>query len=137
MNESEVNEIVRRWAEEHGFHYKGVLRDGDVLVPSGDREVLIDHMLERVPERIWVEAKGDGSLSDALEGMARLAFAVYYGGGRGELACPSKLFKQINKHGDFLRWFGENLNIRIWDVETDKMCGNSKLSLKRPQKVAE
>lgn len=127
MNEPEVNELVRRWAKEHGFHYKGVLRDGDVQVPSGDREVLIDHMLERVPDRIWVEAKGDGGLSDALEGMARLAFAVYYGGGRGELACPSELSEQINKHDGFLKWFGENLNIKIWDVETDKTYGEKEV----------
>lgn len=121
MTEDEVNVAVRRWLEANGWHYKGILRNGQVPVPIEGAKVLIDHQGEFIsnqldsvgmcsahlssvaPSRLWVEAKGSGHpLSEYLEGFIRIAFAIYYGGGDGLLAIPHKEFDDLREIEEFL-----------------------------------
>jgi len=58
LTEDEVNIRCREQLEKRGFHYKGILNKGlgQVPVPDGERQVLIDHyrlseVLQEVPSR--------------------------------------------------------------------------------------
>ncbi len=126
MTEDQVNIACRKWLEGQGFKYKGVLNSfangkrgrnkfngddepyGQVPVPDGSergRAVLLDHqgVKDRPIELIWIEAKGsDVNFSTLLEGFIRMAYAVYYGGGKGLLAIPDKEYKEVVIRQEFL-----------------------------------
>lgn len=133
MTENEINLSVKSWLLSNGFKYKGVLNTknntgtnpvstqpiegvvpkdvgfGQVPVPDGTRNVLIDHTghKDRPVDLIWVEAKGSGvGLSALLQGFARVAYACYHGSGRGLLACPTTEFEMMFAQKDFLRAIG-------------------------------
>ena len=121
MTENEINERVRDWLTGQGFVYKGVLnmkpKDsansngyGQVAVPDGTRNVLIDHTGHKdhpIIDLIWIEAKGSGvGMSMLLQGFSRVGYAVYHGGGKGLLACPTTEFEMMLDRGDFLRAIG-------------------------------
>jgi hypothetical protein len=83
---------------------------GQVCVPDGTRSVLIDHTGHKdhpTIDLIWIEAKGsDVGMSKLLEGFSRMAYAVYHGGGRGLLACPTAEFELLFSQKLFLRAIG-------------------------------
>jgi len=120
MTENEINEKVKEWLTSQGYVYKGVLNAkpkeganpngyGQVAVPDGTRDVLIDHTghKDRPVDLIWIEAKGSGiGLSMLLQGFARVGYAVYHGGGRGLLACPATEFDTMFAQRDFLKAIG-------------------------------
>lgn len=126
MTEDEVNLKVKEWLENHSYHYKGILNKGlgQVPVPNGTRNVLIDHQGFRddIADLIWVEAKGsDLNLSALLQGFIRLNYAVYQGGGTGYLAIPHREFKLLLEQKDFLQAVAESVNgkgqIGLLDIE--------------------
>lgn len=126
MTEDEVNLEVKRWLTGHHFRYKGILNKGlgQVPVPDGTRNVLIDHQGFRddLPDLVWVEAKGsDLNLSQLLEGFIRVTYAVFEGGGRGYLATPHKEFELLVERRDFLKAIAYSVNGRgqmgLLDVE--------------------
>lgn len=123
MREFDVNKKVQRWAVANGYTYKGVLQNGEVPVPTAlGNDVKIDAQLEKAPnERIWIEGKGDVGMSALIQGLGRLAFAVYYGGGKGLLAIDQKRTERLLNYGEFLRWFGEGVKIGIFNVEDDEI----------------
>ena len=124
MTENEINTKTKEWLETKGYKYKGVLNSrpkgelnavgyGQIPVPDGAdeaRRVLIDHQgIKNHPhiDLIWVEAKGSGvGMSKLLEGFSRMAYAVYHGGGKGLLACPTDEFNMMSAQRDFLRAIG-------------------------------
>jgi hypothetical protein len=120
MTEDEVNRVVEKWLISQGYKYKGVnktrklsRRDkhsdnnvGQVPVPDGYRQVLIDHqgIMDNPIDLLWVEAKGSNTgMSQLLEGFIRMAYAVYHGGGKGILATPTIEYQQIKEQEGFLR----------------------------------
>lgn len=107
MTEDEVNLKVKEWLNNHSFKYKGILNKGlgQVPVPDGTRQVLIDHqgVKDNPVDLLWVEAKGgDCSLSELLEGFIRVGYAVWHGAGRGLLAAPAKEIRTLKKQREFL-----------------------------------
>jgi len=138
MTENDINECVRRWLTQNGYTYKGVLNArpkdkadangyGQVPVPDGTRCVLIDHTGHKdhpIVDLVWVEAKGSGvGMSMLLQGFARVAYAVYHGGGRGLLACPATEFGMMTAQGDFLRAIGiaSERSLGLLDGETGQV----------------
>jgi len=118
-----VNKKVQRWAVANGYTYKGVVQNGEVPVPTAlGNDVKIDAQLEKSPnERIWVEGKGDVGMSAMIQGLGRLAFAVYYGGGKGLLAIDHERTERLLQYKEFLEWFGEGVKIGILDIEDNKI----------------
>jgi hypothetical protein len=132
MIEDEVNSLAKEWLQSHSFHYKGILNigKGQVPVPDGTRNVLIDHQGVRddIPDLVWIEAKGsDVGVSQLLEGFIRVTYAVYMGGGTGYLAVPSREFVLMIERQDFLRAVSLSVNgkgqMGLLDVE----CKREKL----------
>ena len=127
MTENEVNEKVKRWLENHSYHYKGILNKGlgQVPVPDGTRSVLLDHqgVNDCIPDLIWVEAKGSNcNLSELFEGFIRLTYGVFMGGGRGFLAIPHREFEMLLERREFLEAVSGSTNgkgtMGLLDVET-------------------
>lgn len=115
MTEEEVNVRCREWLISKGYKYKGILNrgKGQVPVPDGTRNLLIDHqgIRDDIPDLIWVEAKGsDLNLSELLEGFIRVTYAVYQGGGRGYLATPHKEFELLLDRKEFLQAVAHSVN---------------------------
>lgn len=129
MKEEEVNERVKAWLEKQEYSYKGVLKNGDVAVPDGKRDVLIDAQGVRLIDKegkvakfdegkgykswgsindylfetIWVEGKGENAnFSELLEGFVRTLYAVWYGRGTGLLAVPSDKYELLMEEKEFL-----------------------------------
>lgn len=139
MTENEINERVKDWLVGQGFTYKGVLNGkpkedarpdgyGQVSVPDGNaRSVLIDHTGHKdypVVDLVWVEAKGSGvGLSMLLQGFVRVAYACYYGAGRGLLACPAVEFGMMFAQKDFLRAIGiaSERSLGLMDAEKEEI----------------
>lgn len=134
MKEEEVNKAVKKWLEKNGYTYKGVAKEkgkygsGDVPVPNGKRDVLIDNQGTRLVDEegnivsflderyyktdkktdklhfevIWIEGKGDDvGFSEILEGFIRVVYAVFYGGGIGLLATGRERFEKIMEEKSF------------------------------------
>jgi len=117
MEEPEVSQLTRRWLEKHLYKVKP-----EVGVSGTEREVILDYFGYREkeePEILWIECKGDVSLSQLLEGFIRTEFAVYYGGGHGILACPTKAIEKLMNHRDFLKQ-SENV-ICLLNVENPQL----------------
>lgn len=116
MTENEVNIVSKQWLENNGYKYKGILNAkpkgnydigyGQVPVPTdSNSQILIDHqgVNDKDKSIIWIEAKGsDVGMSQLLEGFIRVAYACYYGGGKGLLAIPDKEYQELIKHKGFL-----------------------------------
>jgi len=107
MTEDEVNKKCRLWLEGQGYKYKGILNTGlgQVPVPDGIRQVLIDHQghKDRPVDLCWVEAKGSGvGFSMLFQGLIRVIYAVYHGGGKGLLAIPEEEYELLLKQRQFL-----------------------------------
>ena len=62
MTEDEVNIKCKEWLIFHGYKYHGVLNVGmgQVPVPDGNRQVLLDHQgfNDKNKQLVWIEAKG-------------------------------------------------------------------------------
>jgi len=137
MTENEINEKVREWLTQRGYSYKGVLNTkpkegansngyGQVVVPDGTRNVLIDHTghRDRPVDLIWIEAKGSGvGLSMLLQGFSRVGYAVYHGGGKGLLACPTAEFEMMFAQREFLKAIGiaSERSLGLLDGETGRV----------------
>lgn len=120
MTEDEVNLVCQQWLVSNGYAYKGILNVkpkitkerngknsgwGQVAVPDGKGQVLIDHQGISDKDRsiIWIEAKGGGdAFSELLQGFIRLLYACYHGGGKGLLAVPEDEYNQLLEQRDFL-----------------------------------
>ena len=134
MTENEVNEKCKEWLLVSGFKYKGVLNTkpdeaadpngyGQVPVPDGTRDVLIDHQGVNDRERslIWVEAKGDDcGMSDLLQGFIRVVYACYWGGGSALLAVPNEAWQRILQQQDFLRRVAVSCERRVGILDAEK-----------------
>lgn len=134
MKEEEVNKRVKTWLEEQGYTYKGVLKNGDVAVPDGKRDVLIDAQGVRLIdnegkvakfeegkgyknsgdikdcqfETCWVEGKGENAnFSELLEGFIRTLYAVWHSKGLGLLAVPADKFELLMEERAFLAHLSE------------------------------
>jgi hypothetical protein len=122
LNESKVNHKVMGWAIKNGYTYKGVCKSGHVPVPLENRDVLIDHQLEKLPsERFWVEGKGTVNLSRVLEAIVRLMFGCYYGGGKGLLATDGETVEKTLKYRDFLKWLCEGVSIGLFNADEEEI----------------
>lgn len=123
MIEPEVNRKVLDWATRNGYEYKGVMLKGEVPVPTAlGNDVKIDAQIEKAPsERIWIEGKGNVGMSAMIEGLGRIAFAVYYGGGKGMLAIDDTRTKRLKQYKAFLKWFGGGIKLGIFNVENEKI----------------
>lgn len=115
MTEDEVNICCREWLQNRSFKYKGVLNLGlgQVPVPDGTRQVLIDHcgIKDSPIDLVWVEAKGSGvNFSQLLEGFIRVGYAVFHGGGKGYLAVPHNEYDKLLEQKDFLKAVAESIN---------------------------
>lgn len=121
--ESKVNQKVKEWGLANGYTYKGVTTNGEVPVPTTfGNDVKIDAQLEKAPkERIWIEGKGEVGVSTLIQGLGRVAFAVYYGGGKGLLAIDHERTQRLLKYEAFLKWFAEGVKIGIFDVEQNNI----------------
>lgn len=122
----EVNIGCREWLEKRGFKYKGILNVGfgQVPVPDGNRQVLLDHQGFSVTtqELIWIEAKGSGvNFSELLEGFIRTCYGVYHGGGIGYLAVPKNEYDKLLGQTTFLESAAHVINGRgtmgLLDIE--------------------
>ena len=116
MTEDEVNIVCKKWLINNGYNYKGVLNVkpqlnaningyGQVPVPDGNNQVLIDHqgINDREKSIIWIEAKGENDpFSELLQGFIRVTYACYHGGGRGLLAVPENEFDKLLEQSQFL-----------------------------------
>jgi len=116
MTENQVNLAVEKWLKDNKYHYKGVCKSrqiakdensvGQIPVPDGTRQVLIDHQgVKDTPtiDLLWIEAKGGGdNLSELLQGFIRVTYAVWHGGGRGLLAVPQSEFDMLSEQLPFL-----------------------------------
>lgn len=124
MIESKVNEKVKDWALKNGYTYKGVVSNGEVPVPTTfGNDVKIDAQVEKEPhERIWIEGKGEVGVSTLIQGLGRLTFAVYYGGGKGLLAIDGERTKRLLKYESWLKWFvGGGMKLGIFNVEENQI----------------
>lgn len=115
MTEDEVNERVERWLIERGYKYKGILNVGlgQVPVPDGTRQVLLDHqgVKDNPIDLVWIEAKGSGvNFSQLLEGFIRVGYGVFHGGGKGYLAIPHNEYEKLLEQKDFLKAVAESVN---------------------------
>lgn len=130
MKEEEVIKKAIEWAEANGYSYIGKGKQNqqnlgsDIPVPGSERLVLIDGKAEKDGERLWIEAKGDNvGLSELLEGLARLQFAVFYGGGKGILAVGAESLKKVLRHRDFFKWFTEGVDIKYFNATEMRLVG--------------
>lgn len=115
MTEDEVNKWVEGWLIERGYKYKGILNVGlgQVPVPDGTRQVLLDHqgVKDNPIDLVWIEAKGSGvNLSQLLEGFIRVVYGVFHGGGNGYLAIPHAEYEKLLEQKDFLKAIAESVN---------------------------
>jgi len=117
--EPDVNQRVKEWAIQNGYIYKGVRSNGEVPVPTTlGNDVKIDAQLEKSPnERIWVEGKGDVGMSALIQGLGRLCFAIFLGGGKGLLAIDRERTERLLQYKEFLEWFGGGIKLGIFNVE--------------------
>lgn len=134
MTEDQVNTIVEKWLLSKGYKYKGVCKNrkiaqkensvGQIPVPDGTRQVLIDHQgVKDAPniDLLWIEAKGGGdNLSELLQGFIRVIYAVWHGGGRGLLAVPQSEFNMLNEQIIFLASVAKSAErqIGLFNAET-------------------
>jgi hypothetical protein len=85
-----------------------------VHVPDGVNEkgVLLDHQgfKDKIPDLVWIEAKGEVVLSELLEGFIRTVYAVYHGGGNGYLAVPHAEYEKMLEQKEFLKAVAEAVN---------------------------
>lgn len=118
-----MNQKVKEWAKLNGYVYKGVLSNGEVPVPTTlGNDVKIDAQLEKPPnERVWIEGKGDVGMSAMIQGLGRLAFAVFYGGGKGLLAIDRERTQRLLQYNEFLEWFGGGIKLGIFNVEDEEI----------------
>lgn len=109
MTEAQVNQSCKKWIEQQGFKYKGILNKGQVPVPDGIGSVWIDHQgcKDNPPDILWVEAKGSVEFSQLLQGFIRVAYAVWWGGGRGLIAAPRKEANLLRDQSKFLSIVGK------------------------------
>jgi len=117
MNEDRVKYLVQKYFEKQGWKVKPEIAVGGI-----NREVILDFWLykeEAEPKIMWVECKGDESLSQLLEGFIRTEFAVFYGGGLGILAVPHEATQKLLKYSDFIKQAKEV--IQLLDVETNTL----------------
>lgn len=123
MIESDVNRKVKDWAIRNGYVYKGIAEKGEVPVPTTlGNDVRIDAQIEKDPdERIWIEGKGDVGMSDMIQGLGRVVFATFYGGGKGLLAIDRKRTERLLQYKEFLNWFGGAINLGIFNVEDEEI----------------
>lgn len=113
MTEDEVNLKVKEWLQSHSFKYKGILNSGQVSVPDGNRQVLIDHagVKTNPPDLVWIEAKGsDINFSNLLEGYIRVSYAVWHGGGKGFLGIPHEEYLKLLEQREFLEAIAHSVN---------------------------
>jgi hypothetical protein len=125
LKEEEVVQKAIKWAEANGYTYIGKGKPNqnspgsDIPVPGSEREVLIDGKAEKDSERLWIEAKGDVGLSQIIEAVGRLLFAVFYGGGKAILAVDKERAEKTLKYRDFFKWLTEGCtDFKILDVES-------------------
>ena len=130
MTEDEVNLKVKDWLIKKGYTYKGILNTGlgQVPVPDGIRQVLIDHQgfNDKTKDLIWIEAKGsDTNFSNLLEGYIRTCYAVWHGEGKGYLACPHIEYERLIEQLEFVKAVAkatDNIgSIGILDIETGEV----------------
>jgi hypothetical protein len=137
MLEDEVNLVCKKWLEANNYKYKGILNTrpnskanvngyGQVPIPDGYKQVLIDHCGINDKERnlIWIEAKGsDVGMSQLLEGFIRMAYACYHGGGKGLLAIPHEEFNQMKEQEGFLKAIAiaSEKQLGLFDTEKDNI----------------
>ncbi len=156
MNEKEVNKKVKAWLEKQGYSYKGVLKDGDVPIANGKRDVLLDaHGVRLINEKgdvvefeegkgydgnsdtkdcyyesVWVEAKGDVGMSDLIEAFGRVCYAVWHGNGLGIVAVPKKQFEMMMDEKEFFAKIAEVTvgkgKIGVMDAEIEKVIDYEK-----------
>lgn len=115
MTEDEVNIRCKEWLLAKGFTYKGILNKGrgQVPVPDGNRQVLLDHqgIKDKPIDLVWIEAKGSGvNFSELLEGFTRTVYAIFHGGGIGYLATPHKEFSKLLEQKEFLKAVAHSVN---------------------------
>lgn len=134
MTENQVNLAVEKWLLSQCYKYKGVNKSrkvakdensvGQIPVPDGLRQVLIDHQgIKDVPEidLIWIEAKGSNvGMSALLEGFIRMVYAVWHGGGKGLVAIPDNEYNQLFKQLSFLKAVAKSCErkIGLFNAET-------------------
>jgi len=138
MTENEIDHKVKEWLLSNGYKYKGILNTrpkekanpngyGQIPAPDSTRNVLIDHQgIKDYPtvDLIWIESKGSGvGMSTLLEGFSRMAYAVYHGGGRGLLACPTAEFELLLSQRHFLKAIGvaSERSLGLFDGESDRV----------------
>ena len=114
MDEPEVSALTLKWLEERGYTVKT-----EVGVSGTEREVILDYFAftenAGTPEILWIECKGDVSLSMLLEGFIRTEFAIFLGGGKGILSCPTNAIQKLLKYKNFLEQAKDV--IKILDIE--------------------
>lgn len=115
MTEDEVNIRCKEWLLAKGYKYKGILNagKGQVPIPDGNRQVLLDHQgtKDNPVGLVWVEAKGSNvNFSQLLEGFIRTVYAIYWGAGDGYLATPHKEFLKLLEQREFLKAVANSVN---------------------------
>lgn len=111
MNEDEVKQKVQEWLEKQGYIVKP-----EIGVSGTEREIILDFFAYKDPPSIlWIEAKGDESLSQLLEGFIRVELAIFLGGGQGILAVPTEACQKLLKYKDFLNQ-AKNV-IKLFDAQ--------------------
>jgi len=97
---------------------------GQVPIPDGGRQVLLDHqgIKDNPIDLVWIEAKGsDVNFSELLEGFIRTIYAIYHGGGNGYLAIPHAEYLRLLEQKEFLKAVAESVNgkgtMGLLDVE--------------------
>lgn len=114
MNEDEVKKLTERWLKKQGYKIRA-----EVGVSGTNRDVILDFygfQNTNPPSILWVECKGDESLSQVLEGFIRTEFAIFYGGGQGILAVPERATKKLLKYKEFLK--GSD----VWILNVESNC---------------
>lgn len=118
MREEEVKEATEKWLTEKGYKIQR-----EVGVSGTEREVILDlygyKEEDGRPEILWVECKGDQTLSELLEGFIRLEFGVWLGGGIGILAVPHNATRKLLNYKKFLGQ-AETI-ISVLDVEDNRL----------------
>lgn len=113
MDEEEAKQRTKEWLEKEGYKVHQ-----EVSICE-NREVILDfYAYKDSPFILWVEVKGDVSLSQLLEGFIRVELATYLGGGQGLLAVPHKATQRLLQHRRFLSQ-AEKV-IAILDVEREQ-----------------
>lgn len=118
MDEDAVKKLTREWQEARGYTVKP---EPSAPIESEEHELFLDFHAYRgeEPEILWIECKGDVSLSELLEGFIRMELCVHYGGGLGLLAVPTKSRRRLLKFKDFL---GHSIEkVALLDAEEGKV----------------